>query len=186
TDLSRTNIEAATETARQRGLDALVSFEVGDAEALPYDGSFDAVICECAFCTFPDKAAAARSMARAVRPGGRLGFTDLIRTRPLPRELDGLLAWIACVADARPPEEYRDHLEAAGFRIEVIEDHRPALVEMVRAIQGRLLGAKIMVEMRKVALPGVDLTQAGRLARAALAAVRDGTLSYVLLTGRRA
>jgi arsenite methyltransferase len=34
------------------------------AERLPFaDGSFDAVICECAFCTFPDKQAAANEFA---------------------------------------------------------------------------------------------------------------------------
>ena len=38
----------------------LVRFEQGDAERLAFtDGQFDAVICECAFCTFPDKSAAA-------------------------------------------------------------------------------------------------------------------------------
>jgi ubiquinone/menaquinone biosynthesis C-methylase UbiE len=30
------------------------------------DASFDAVICECAFCTFPDKSAAAREFARVL------------------------------------------------------------------------------------------------------------------------
>ena len=43
--------------------------EVGDAERLPVDDdSFDAVVSECAFCTFPDKATAAAEVARVAAP----------------------------------------------------------------------------------------------------------------------
>ncbi len=79
------------------------------------DASFDAVICECAFCTFPDKERAAAEFARVLRPGGRVGLSDLTRTGPLPDELEGLLAWVACIADARPVEEYAHFLTAAGI-----------------------------------------------------------------------
>ena len=59
----------------------LVRFEQGDAERLTLDdGQFDAVICECAFCTFPDKRAAAAEFARVLKPGGTVGLTDLTRS----------------------------------------------------------------------------------------------------------
>lgn len=184
-DFSAANVEAAREAARAAGLGGRARFEVGDAEALERDQRFDAVICECAFCTFPDKAAAAAAMAGAVRRGGRVGLSDLVRTGPLPAELQGLLAWVACIADALPVDEYRDHLEAAGFSIETVEDHGAALADMVRGIRARLMGAELMTRMKRVELPGGDFDTARAMARAAADAVRDGTLSYVLLVGRR-
>src|SRR6266581_4141441 len=55
----------------------LCNFRPGDAERLPFpDASFDAVISECAFCTFPDKPTAAGEMQRVLKPYGRLGLTD--------------------------------------------------------------------------------------------------------------
>ena len=184
-DLGAANVEAAREAARAAGLDRLARFEVGDADALPHGERFDAVICECAFCTFPDKSAAAAAMAAAVRRGGRIGFSDLVRTGPLPDELEGLLAWIACVADALPVEGYRRHLEEVGFAIETVEDHGAALADMVRGIQTRLMGAELVTRLRRVELAGADFDRAGAMARAAMDAVRNGTLSYVLLIGTR-
>src|SRR5208282_72055 len=55
-DFSRKNVEEAARTAEDMGLRERVSFQWADAERLPFaDATFDAVICECAFCTFPDK-----------------------------------------------------------------------------------------------------------------------------------
>jgi ubiquinone/menaquinone biosynthesis C-methylase UbiE len=184
-DLSRTNVEAAREAARAAGLDSRVRFEVGDAETLRCDQVFDAVLCECAFCTFPDKAAAAASMARSVRPDGRIGFSDVVRDGPLPLELDGIFAWVACIADARPASGYRAYLERAGFSIEIEEDHRRALIELVRTIQTRLLAAQAMTRLKGIPLPrSVDIDEAARMGRSAMAAVREGTLGYMLLAGR--
>ena len=166
-DLSQANIEAAMQLAQETGMDALVSFELGDAEALPYDASFDTVICECAFCTLGDKAGAARGMARAVREGGRLGFSDLIRTGALPPELEGLLAWVACLADARPPLEYCDLLEAAGFRIGEIEDHRGGFSRVVATLSGWSKSSCLFSASAGVFQPSV---LRGRLLRAAATA----------------
>jgi len=41
---------------------------------------------------------AGAGMARVLRPGGRLGLTDITVNGPLPEELRRLLAWVACVA----------------------------------------------------------------------------------------
>jgi arsenite methyltransferase len=80
----------------------------GDAERIPLpDASFDVVVCECAFCTFPDKNRAVAEAARLLRPGGRFGLTDVTVAGPLPGELRGLAAWVACIAVARPLEECR-------------------------------------------------------------------------------
>lgn len=163
----------------------LVSFVEGDAERMDFpDASFDAIVCECAFCTFPDKRAAASEFARVLRPGGRVGMSDLTRSGPLPPDLDGLLAWIACIADARPVGEYAGYLEGAGFEVTTIEAHDNALAEMARDVQGRVLGLEVMVKLKKLDFPGADFEQARQLARAAAAAIDQGLLGYSLMVAR--
>ncbi len=147
--------------------------------------SFDVVLCECAFCTFPDKRTATREFARVLRPGGRLGLSDLTRSGELPKELSGLLAWIACIADARTAEEYVAHLERAEFQSLSVEPHDEALAQMVRDIQGRLLAAEVMARLDKMSLPGVDFTEAKATAASAASAVRSGLLGYSLITAKK-
>jgi arsenite methyltransferase len=184
-DFGAENVAEATGRVRAAGLDGLVSFQTGDAERLPFPASsFDAVICECAFCTFPDKTAAAAEFARVLKPGGKVGLSDLTRSGPLPAELEGLLAWVACIADARPVGEYAAYLDAAGIGSIEIEAHDEALAEMVRGIQGKLLGAELMIKLKKI--EGIDVEEAKSLARAAADAVRAKTLGYALITGARA
>lgn len=163
-----------------------VRFAAGDAELLPAaDGDFDVVICECAFCTFPDKRAAAAEFARVLRPGGRVGLSDLTRYGALPSELENLLGWIACVADAQPIDRYAAYLKGAGFVIEATEPHDDALGELVGTIRARLLGAELMVRLNELELPGVDLEQAKQVARGAAEAVRKGTLGYAIIIGTK-
>jgi ubiquinone/menaquinone biosynthesis C-methylase UbiE len=181
-DYGNHNVEQSNAAAAARGLDKRVAFRTGDAERLPFpDASFDAVICECAFCTFPDKTAAARELARVLRSGGGIGMSDLTRGPVLPEELSGLLAWVACIADAQPVETYVRYLCEAGFRVERIEPHDEALMEMVNQVRTRLLGAEILVGLKKLELPGVDLAAAKGMARSALTAVRDGSLGYAII-----
>ena len=184
-DFGADNVAEATARAEKAGVGRLARFERGDAEGLAIpDGSFDAVICECAFCTFPNKLAAAREFARVLDTGGRVGLSDLTRRGPLPRSLEGLLAWVSCIADARPVAEYVGFLEEAGFQAPSVEPHDEALLELVRDIQGKLLSAELMVKLRKLELPGADFEQAKALAWAALDAVRSGVLGYAVITGQ--
>lgn len=186
-DYGAANVRAATQAAEAAGVGTLARFEVGDAERLPAsDGSFDALVCECAFCTFPDKPTAAAEFARVLRPGGQVGLSDLTRQEEeVPADLHGLLAWIACIADARPVEEYASYLLAAGLRVTLVERHDEALAEMVRDIRGRLLGAELLVKLKRVALPGADFEQARALARVASEAVRARQFGYALLTAEK-
>src|SRR5260370_14924982 len=78
TDYSSQNIARANELAAAKGLASRVRFEPGDAERLPFpDASFDAVLCECAFCTFQDNSDAAREFVRVLRPAMRVGLSDI-------------------------------------------------------------------------------------------------------------
>ncbi|OGO26754.1 MAG: methyltransferase type 11 [Chloroflexi bacterium RBG_16_52_11] len=185
-DYSRELVAEATAATEAAGLADRVQFRTSDAEALPFpDGFFDALICECAFCTFPDKATAASEFARVVRVEGRLGLSDLTRSGELPGDLDDLLAWIACIGDARPLEEYIRYMKAAGFEIETIEEHNNALSVLVQDIRAKLLGAELLVKIKKLDLPGVDFDRARRLARSAAEAVGEGKLGYALMVGVR-
>ena len=73
-DLSPTLVETARRQAAERGVD--VTFEVGDAEALPYpDAAFDIVTSSVGAIFAPDHARAAAELARVCAPGGRLVLT---------------------------------------------------------------------------------------------------------------
>src|SRR6266478_3407757 len=181
-DYSAQNIADANQLASVKALSSLVRFERGDAESLPFpDKSFDAIICECAYCTFPNKTDAAREFARVLRPGGRVGLSDLTRGPSLPNELDGLLAWIACIADAQPVDGYAEYLRSAGFELEKVELHDEALTEMVQQIRMRLLSAEVLVGLKKLALPNVDFTSAKQMAQSTLSAIQQGQLGYAVL-----
>lgn len=181
-DYSEESVALAQSAAAEAGLAGQVSFEQGDAEELPFpSASFDAIVCECAFCTFPGKPEAAAEFARLLRPGGRLGLSDLTRSGELPPELEGLLAWVACIADARPVEEYAAYLEAAGLKVEQVEAHDAALGQTVSDVRARLLGAELLIKLKKIDLPGADFQEAKKIARGAAEAVRGGKLGYALL-----
>jgi ubiquinone/menaquinone biosynthesis C-methylase UbiE len=186
-DLSEANVALARGAAESAGVGDWVRFSHGDAEALPLpDAAYDAVVCECALCTFPDKDSAAAEMVRVLRPGGRVGITDVTADpKRLPPELTGIAAWIACVADARPVEEYRHILEAAGLRVTTVEHHTVALEQMVRQVAARLELLRFTSPARLEEL-GVDLTRAAPVLAATEAAIRDGVLDYVLLVGEKA
>jgi arsenite methyltransferase len=182
-DYGRQNIERGNAEAAELGLSARVQFEQADAEAIPFpNAAFDAVVCECAFCTFPNKSKAAGEFVRVLKPGGRVGISDLTRTAELPNELEGLLAWISCIADAQPIEKYVEWFRCAGLVPQTTESHNEALLEMVRRIQAKLLAAEVMKGLKKIDLPGIDFAAANQMAKAALAAVQKGHLGYAIIT----
>ena len=185
-DYGRAAVDAANAAANAVGSGECVYFEQGDAEHLPFEAeAFDALICECAFCTFPDKSVAAREFARVLKPGGKLGMTDVIRRGELLEDLRGLLAWVACVGAAQSLDAYETNLREAGLQIEVSEDHDFALAQVVHDIRTRLLAAEILVRLKQVQLPIADFDQAKALARAAEGAVRSGQFGYALLTATK-
>ncbi len=185
-DYGNENVRVANQEAARRGLNDHVRFEHGDSERLPFeDASFDAIVCECAFCTFPDKAAAAGEFYRVLGPGGRVGLGDITRSSTLGAELRSLMAWVACIADAQTVEGYQEELMMAGFRMDSVTPHDDVLTEMVNQIRGKLLGLEIAVGLKKIDLPEVDFTNAKNMAGAALEAINSGQLGYAILTATR-
>jgi SAM-dependent methyltransferase len=184
-DFSAANVALANELAVRNALADRARFWQGDAENLRAfaDGAFDAVVCECSYCTFPNKTAAASEIARVLAPGGHLGFSDVTRSGPLPAELDSLLARVACIADALPVEGYVHDFEAVGLRIRLVESHDDTLAELVQQLRGRLLGAELLAKLQRVELPAGawDFKQAHALAQRAAQAIQAGTLGYCLI-----
>lgn len=180
-DLSEVNVAQARAAAGAAGVAERTTFVAGDAEQLPLpDDSVTAVICECAFCTFPEKSAAMQECARVLCPGGRIGLADLTRTGALPEDLESLLAWVACIADAQPVEEYRRFLLEAGFGEPLIEPCDEALAELVRGIQLKLVGADLLAALGNLPLPVGTLRDAKRLAQAAHESIQRRQLGYAL------
>ena len=78
TDVTTAMLLAAEAVSRERNLHN-ITFEVADAEALPYDdASFDAVTCRIAAHHFSDAGEGVRQMARVTKAGGLVGLIDPI------------------------------------------------------------------------------------------------------------
>ena len=186
-DYSLANIQAADRLAQARGLRGRAVFQFADAERLPFpDFSFDVIICECALCIFPEKQAAAREFSRVLRPGGRLGISDLTRTGILDEELSGLTSWITCVADAQPLSGYAALITGAGLSVSIIEDHTDHLTEFVAQIRNRLLAAEVMAKLRKLVLPTINFEAAKYMVVHTLNAINSGKLGYAIVAASKA
>jgi arsenite methyltransferase len=185
-EYGREALAPARDAACRAGLNGQVCFVQGDAEAQPFAGGvFDAVLCECAFCLFPNKVAAAADWAHVLKPGGWLGLSDLVLSGPLPASLDSLLGWVTCLAGAQPVDGYVTFLEAAGLTITRVEPHDVALEELVRQVQGRLLTLELLLKLKQVDVPGLDFNLAKDIVRDVSNAIRTGQLGYTLIIGRK-
>lgn len=183
-DLAAENVARATRAATKAGLSTRVRFVQGDAEALPLENeSADGVLCECALCTFPDKARAAREFARVLRPGARVAISDVTALRgELPPRLTTLDAWVACIADARPLHEIASLLDEGGLVVETTERHDEKLGAMLEQIDARLRYARLM----GAGLLGHRVAEGRELVGAARQALADGVLGYGVVIARRA
>lgn len=185
-DLGAAAVAKASAASAEAGLADSVGFWVADAERLPFaDAAFDAVICECALCTFPDKDAAAGKLARVLRPGGRVGITDVtVDSRAPDGELSTLAGWVGCIADAKTVPEYGALLARQGLRTITMERHDDAIAQMVDRIEERLLALQAVAGALP-GLAGVGWEQALRMTRLAENAVADGVIGYALLVLER-
>ena len=118
--------------ARRNAADAgatNVEFLEGYIEAIPLpDAAVDVVISNCVINLAADKAAVFREIARVLRPGGRVGVSDVVADDRLTveqRAERGSL--VGCIAGALSFGEYRAELRAAGlFDIDVVPTHAVA------------------------------------------------------------
>lgn len=181
-DYGERNIREAMLRASAAGLSERVHFILGDAECLPLaSGAFDAVICECAFSTFADKRMAAREFRRVLSPGGKLGFSDVTRMGALPAELEGDIAKMACVSDACSADEYRAFLAGGGFSVGHVEPHDDDLLDLVRDLRRKLVGAQLLAGLSKIPTPGVDFAAMRAIADRTEDSVNRGALGYIVV-----
>jgi len=112
------------ELARRNAADAKVEnvdFLKGLIEEIPLDDeSVDVVISNCVINLSVDKQSVFDEVHRVLRPGGRLGITDIVADDALTREERMERGtWVGCIAGALSVTEYRTGLESAGF-IEIV------------------------------------------------------------------
>ncbi|MFN8162141.1 MAG: methyltransferase domain-containing protein [Solirubrobacterales bacterium] len=179
-------VAEAQSAAESVGLGDRAAFIHGDAHALPFgEGSFDAVLCECALSTFPDPAAALAEIHRVLRPGGRVAISD-VTTDPgrLPAALLGALGGVACVAGARSAAGYELLLGESGFEPIATERRDDDAAAMAARAIDRLRGARLL-GFGDLSVAGFDLDDALELGKLAQRAIDDGALGYAILAGRR-
>ncbi len=129
TDLLDEMLDVARGEAAGRGADN-VTFEVADAEALPFDdGSFDAVTCRIAPHHFPQPERFVAEVARVLRPGGRFGLVDNMVD-------DDASEFVNHFEKRRDPshvralslEEWLDLIARAGLTVTAVERLRKRMV----------------------------------------------------------
>jgi arsenite methyltransferase len=90
-----------------------VEFLKGHIEALPLPAeSVDVIISNCVVNLAADKPAVFREIARVLRPGGRIGITDIVADDHLtPEERAERGSYAGCIAGALSMNEFRQGLE---------------------------------------------------------------------------
>ena len=125
---------SGTRLAREAGLETQGSFVQADAgRALPFEGDcFDALLCIDSINHLPDRARVLADWARALRPGGRLLFTDPVTVNGnldsdeiAVRTSIGFFLFV-------PRGENERLLTEAGLEVLAVEDTTEHLAEVAR------------------------------------------------------
>ena len=139
-DVGEGMIEAATKRSKSMRVEDRTDFRVALASKIPYESnSFNAIISECALCTFVNKDSALLEMIRVLKPGGIVGLNDVTvqNHENLEEELRGLLGRVACVADALSSKGYVDLFSTYGFKPISSSVHSDLLDDMARKAKTR-------------------------------------------------
>ena len=115
-DMTDEMLALARMNAAEAGL-ANVHFLKGVIEQIPLPAeSVDVVISNCVISLSTDKAAVLTEIARVLKPGGRVGVSDIVaEDRLSPDERANRGSYVGCIAGALSRSEYEEGLKAAGF-----------------------------------------------------------------------
>jgi arsenite methyltransferase len=115
-DMTEEMLALARANAAEAGV-TNAHFLRGHIEEVPLPaGSIDVVISNCVINLSTDKPAVFRELARVLKPGGRLGISDVVaENRLLPSERLERGSYVGCIAGALSKSEYERGLAAAGF-----------------------------------------------------------------------
>jgi ubiquinone/menaquinone biosynthesis C-methylase UbiE len=148
-DLSADYCRVAAGLTRRLGLDSLVSFQQGNAVALPFpDNSFDIVWTQHAAMNIPDKSGLYRELFRVLKPRGRLALYDILAGPggevhfPVPWAREPSISFLLT------SQQLLDTLTAAGFEILIWRDATET---------GRSWFRSMRDKMRQAGLPAFGL-----------------------------
>jgi arsenite methyltransferase len=137
-----------------------VQFLKGLIEQIPLPaGSVDVVISNCVINLSADKPAVLAEIGRVLRPGGRIGISDIVaedRLGPAERAERG--SHVGCIAGALSRGEYEAGLDAAGFEDVAVEFTH----EVADGMHGAIIRARKTLDPAARGLPVVQpATRAG-------------------------
>ena len=127
-DMTDEMLELARRNADEAGV-GNVEFLKGYIEDVPLpDASVDVVISNCVINLSPDKPSVFAEIARVLRPGGRVGVSDIVAADHLtPDQRAERGSYVGCIAGALSFAEYDRELRHAGFEdIQVQATHEAA------------------------------------------------------------
>lgn len=115
-DMTDEMLELARKHQTEAGAEN-VEFRKGTIEDIPLDNeSVEVVISNCVINLSADKSAVLAEMYRVLKPGGRIGISDVVADNELTA--DERLergSWVGCIAGALSFDEYASGLELVGF-----------------------------------------------------------------------
>ncbi len=147
--------------ARKNAADSGVTntiFLKGLIEEIPLPAqSVDVVISNCVVNLSTDKAAVLVEIARVLRPGGRLGISDVVAEDRLSEEERAQRgSYVGCIAGALSREEFEAGLEAVGFEQisvefthEVADGIHGAIVKAVKTSDPQAKGLPVIQPAEK-------------------------------------
>jgi SAM-dependent methyltransferase len=116
-DMTEEMLTLANANKAKSGLEN-VEFLKGFIEAIPLPAStVDVVISNCVINLSADKKTVFEEMHRVLKPGGRIGISDVVASSDLtPAQRAERGTYVGCIAGALSFEEYEAGLSGAGFR----------------------------------------------------------------------
>jgi SAM-dependent methyltransferase len=139
-DITPRMIGQAEKRAGRHGVRDLVAFAISDLHDLPFtDTCFDSAMAESVLTFSPDKAAVLEELARVVRPGGMIAFTEAIWVRVPPENKRDFMARASGMPEGiLTHEEWQEILSASPLQDIVAEAHAITAREEARSQYGRI------------------------------------------------